>query len=104
MTLGEQGALLSNGISVTHFPAFPVEAVDTTGAGDAFNGALAVDLASGTSAEEAVPFANAAGALAATRRGAQESFPDRSRIEALLSGLTRPIHEGDRGLAEPPSH
>jgi ribokinase len=103
VTLGDHGALLSDGASAIHFPAFSVEAVDTTGAGDAFSGALAVELASGRLLEEAIPFANAAGALAVTRRGAQEAFPDRSRIEALLSGLTRPNHEGDRGLAEPPS-
>ncbi|MGH7412802.1 MAG: ribokinase, partial [Candidatus Rokuibacteriota bacterium] len=47
ITLGEQGALVCDGGSVLHYEAFPVEAVDTTGAGDAFNGALAVGLAAG---------------------------------------------------------
>ena len=47
ITLGEQGALVCDGGSAVHFEAFPVEAVDTTGAGDAFNGALAVGLAAG---------------------------------------------------------
>jgi ribokinase len=85
VTLGDQGSFLSDGASRVHFPAFPVEAVDATGAGDAFSGALAVELASGRSLREAIPFANAAGALATTRRGAQESFPGRAQVEELLA-------------------
>jgi ribokinase len=85
VTLGDQGSSLSDGASRVHFPAFPVEAADATGAGDAFSGALAVELASGRSLEEAIPFASAAGALATTRRGAQESFPDRAQVEELLA-------------------
>jgi len=68
-----------------HFPAFSVPALDTTAAGDAFNAALAVYLGEGKTLEEAVFFANAAGALAATRVGAQPSLPYRREVEELLS-------------------
>jgi ribokinase len=67
-------------------PGFPVEAVDTTAAGDAFAGALAVRLAHGASLSEAVRHANAAGALAATRSGAQPSLPTAAEIDAFLAG------------------
>ena len=89
VTLGAQGALFCDGTSALHFPAFPVEAVDTTGAGDAFNGALAVGLAAGGTWEEVLPLANAAAALACTKRGAQTSFPDRDQVEAFLRALKR---------------
>lgn len=89
VTLGAQGVVLCDGVSVAHFPAFPVKAVDTTGAGDAFNGALAVGLAAGGTWEEAIPLANAAAALACTKHGAQTSLPSRSEVEALLKQLRR---------------
>lgn len=87
ITLGERGVLACDGKSVVHFPAFPVEAVDTTAAGDAFNGALAVGLSAGGTLEQAIPLANAAAALACTRRGAQDSLPDRAEVEAFLRSL-----------------
>jgi len=87
VTLGTQGVLFCDGTSALHFPAFPVDAVDTTGAGDAFNGALAVGLAAGGRWEEALPLANAAAALACTRRGAQTSFPLRAEVEAFMRRL-----------------
>ncbi|MFQ5828857.1 MAG: ribokinase [Candidatus Methylomirabilia bacterium] len=87
VTLGVQGALLCDGVSAAHFPAFSVNAVDTTGAGDAFNGALAVSVAAGGTWEEAIPLANAAAALACTKHGAQTSLPSRSEVEALLRQL-----------------
>jgi len=90
VTLGSQGVLYCDGKSALHFPAFPVETVDTTGAGDAFNGALAVGLAAGGAWEEAVPLANAAAALTCTRRGAQTSFPRRADVEAFMRQLKRP--------------
>ncbi|MDE2059344.1 MAG: ribokinase [candidate division NC10 bacterium] len=97
VTLGSQGALLCTASVVQHLPAIPVEAVDTTAAGDAFNGALAAALAGKSRAdllhtdrlrllEDAVRFANAAGALAATKRGAQDSLPTKAEIERLLAG------------------
>jgi ribokinase len=87
VTLGEQGVLACDGDSVVHFPAFPVVAVDTTAAGDAFNGALAVGLAAGGTLEQAIPLANAAAALACTKRGAQDSLPQRAEVEAFLRSL-----------------
>lgn len=96
VTLGSRGALLCTASGVRHLPAFPVEAVDTTAAGDAFNGALATAIAGKSLAdalyagrfqllEDAVRFANAAGALTTTRRGAQESLPAKADIERLLA-------------------
>lgn len=84
LTLGEKGALLIQGGLIRHFPAFSVEAVDSTAAGDAFNGTLAAALAEGKALEEALIFASAAGALATTKRGAQDSLPGRGEIEAFL--------------------
>lgn len=89
ITLGAQGALFCDGTSALHFPAFPVQAVDTTGAGDVFNGALAVGLAAGGTWEEAIPLANAAAALACTKRGAQTSLPSRIEVETFLRRLKR---------------
>jgi ribokinase len=65
-------------------PGFPVVAVDTTAAGDVFNGAFAVALAEGRPVAEAARFANAAAAISATRAGAQSSVPSRSEADALL--------------------
>jgi len=84
VTLGADGALLVDAVRRLHAPAFPVEAVDTTAAGDAFNGALATALASGERLDGALELANAAAALACTRRGAQESLPDREEVRAFL--------------------
>jgi len=77
VTLGAQGALLVAG--------FRVQAVDTTAAGDAFNGGLAVALAEGKPLAEAVRFANACGALATTRLGAQPSLPTAQQVRRLLA-------------------
>jgi ribokinase len=63
---------------------FAVNAVDTTGAGDAFCGAIAVRLAEGAELADAMRFANAAGALACTKHGAYPSMPYRDDVEALL--------------------
>ena len=87
VTLGEQGALAWDGAEALHFPAFPITAVDTTAAGDAFNGALAVGLAAGGSLDQAIPLAAAAAALTCTRRGAQASLPDRAAVERFLQSL-----------------
>ena len=85
LTLGEQGALLCTPTQSIHVPAIPVDAVDTTGAGDAFSGALATALANGESLSEAVTFAIAAGAAAVTVLGATPSMPTHEKIEAILS-------------------
>ena len=86
ITLGEQGALLVRWGEVRHFPPFRVMAVDTTAAGDAFNGVLAAGLFEGLPLEHAIVRANAAGALCVTKRGAQEALPTRQEIEALIEG------------------
>ena len=75
VTLGAAGAALAGPSGSTAVPGFPVTAVDTVGAGDAFVGALAVALASGLDPAGAVTAACAAGAAAATRRGAQAALP-----------------------------
>jgi ribokinase len=87
ITLGEEGALVCDGASAVHFEAFPVEVVDTTGAGDAFNGALAVGLSAGGTLEQVIPLASAAAALTCTRRGAQDSLPSRADVERFLQSL-----------------
>mgnify|MGYP000695871596 CR=1 FL=1 len=84
ITLGAKGALVADAQGCDWAPGFRVRAVDTTAAGDVFNGALAVALAEGRSLREAVRFANAAAALSVTRLGAQPSAPWRREIEARL--------------------
>ena len=84
VTLGANGArVISDGLD-EHIPAHEITAVDTTAAGDAFNGALAVALAEGKPLIEAVGYGMAAGALAATKPGAQPSLPTRDEVENLL--------------------
>ena len=85
LTLGEQGVLLCTPTQSIHVPTIPVDAVDTTGAGDAFSGALATALANGNNLSEAVRFATAAGAAAVTVLGATPSMPTHERIEKILS-------------------
>jgi len=84
ITLGNRGAYWAGPDGEGHVPAFPVQAVDTTAAGDAFVGALAVALTEGLSLPDAVRFGCAAGAVAVTRFGAQPSLPTRSEVAALL--------------------
>ncbi|MEW5947572.1 MAG: PfkB family carbohydrate kinase, partial [bacterium] len=90
VTLGEKGTLLSSDSGVLHFPPSRVKAVDTTAAGDAFAGALAVFLGEGRPLEEAVRLAGAAGALCATRLGAQPSLPSRKEIDEFVSSSPPP--------------
>lgn len=85
ITMGSEGAVVSDGNSVEHIESFPITAVDTTAAGDAFAGAVAVRWSEQDSLTEAVKFACAAGALAASKQGAQSSMPTREEIEQLLS-------------------
>jgi ribokinase len=88
VTLGAQGARWVSKNETDLIPTFPVEVVDTTGAGDAFNGGFAVALAEGKSLEEAVRFGNATAALSVTRPGTAPSMPYRDQVEALLKSNT----------------
>jgi ribokinase len=84
LTLGARGAFVATKESKQLVPGFKVKAVDTTAAGDVFNGALAVALSEGRSLLEAARFASAAAAISVTRLGAQPSAPKRQEIEKLL--------------------
>jgi ribokinase len=85
LTMGASGALLAEKDTITQVHAFKVNPVDTTAAGDAFVGGFGVALAEGKSLSEAMRWGNAAGALAATKLGAQTSLPTRAEVMALLS-------------------
>ncbi len=84
LTLGNRGALLLTNRQSKLAPAYNVKVVDTTAAGDAFCGALATALANGEKIEDAVVFANAAGALAVTVLGAAPSMPTTEQVRAFL--------------------
>lgn len=85
LTLGARGAFVATQDGGEMVRGFRVKAVDTTAAGDVFNGSLAVALAEGRSLIEAVRFANAAAAISVTRQGAQPSAPRRREVEAWLA-------------------
>ena len=85
ITLGEQGALFKDNDQVIHQPSYKVgPVVETTGAGDAFNGGLAVALAEEMPIDKALRFACATASISVTRQGTAPSMPDRHEIEALL--------------------
>jgi ribokinase len=99
MTLGEKGALIVTASSSTHVPAIRVLAVDTTGAGDAFNAGLAMATACGESLEDAVRFAVITGGLAVTKEGVIPSLPSRDQVHLFYRqlGLAAPNWlSGDR--------
>lgn len=86
ITLGENGAFLMDQSTATHIPAISAgPVVETTGAGDAFNGGFAVGLAEGMPPEQAARFAAATAGLSVTRPGTAPSMPTRAEIDALLS-------------------
>lgn len=85
ITMAVRGAFVAGKNLRQLMPGFEVEAVDATGAGDVFNGALVVALAEGRSLTEAARFASAAAAISVTRFGAQPSAPKRREIEAVLA-------------------
>jgi ribokinase len=85
VTMGKRGAMLITSEGSSLIPAFPVDAVDATAAGDAFNGGLAYALATGSDIKDAVNFANAVAALAVTKIGAQPSMPTRDELERFLA-------------------
>ncbi len=87
ITLGSQGALYHDGTRTEHVPVFPAgPVVETTGAGDAFNGGFAAALARGLSPVDAVRFGSATAGISVTRPGTAPSMPARAEIEALLAG------------------
>ncbi|MBN2292838.1 MAG: ribokinase [Pirellulales bacterium] len=85
ITLGQNGAILVNGDETVRVPAFEVDAVDTTAAGDTFCGSFAVAYVEGKSFKEALRFASAASAICVTRMGAQPSVPKRKEIDLFLA-------------------
>lgn len=88
ITLGANGALVCDKY-VTTIPAYAVKAIDSTGAGDAFNGGLAVALSRGENIVDAVRYANAVGALCTTRPGAQTSMPYASEVDGFLEAMEK---------------
>ncbi len=92
LTLGAKGAVCGvRGLAVAAVPAREVQAVDTTGAGDGFVGALAVRLAAGDDLDAAVRLATAVAAVAVTRRGAQTAYPDADELAQRFEPLGRPL-------------
>jgi ribokinase len=89
LTLGAYGAVAALAGHVWHVPAQKVSPIDTTGAGDAFCGAMSAWLADGHSPLDAVRAGVAAGSLAVTKEGAQPSLPTRADILAALDGVAR---------------
>jgi ribokinase len=87
ITLGTDGALILMNDNFIEVPALSVSAVDTTAAGDIFNGALAVAISEQQDTEQAVQFANHAAAISVTRLGAQASAPHRNEVEALMNRI-----------------
>ncbi|WP_315636381.1 MULTISPECIES: ribokinase [Microbacterium] len=88
ITLAGQGSCVVTAEGATVVPPFPVEAVDTTAAGDAYAGYLGAALASGAALTDAVRLATAAGALTVTKQGASPSLPQRADVEAFLAART----------------
>ncbi|MBM3782047.1 MAG: ribokinase [Acidobacteria bacterium] len=92
ITLGANGALLATADGATHIPPFPVDARDTTGAGDAFVGSFAVYLGEGLSEPEAIARANLYAALSTTGIGSQKSFVTRQRADEEWTARAAPPH------------
>lgn len=84
LTMGKKGALIATTKNVIHLKSPRVNSVDTTGAGDAFCGALAVAVSSGKELKEAVTYANCAGALATMKVGAQKALPTKEELEEFM--------------------
>jgi ribokinase len=85
ITLGANGVLLHNKEQSVHVPTYTVKVVETTGAGDAFNGAFAVALGEGKSPVDAARFGCAAAALSVTKAGTAPAMPSRAEIEAMMA-------------------
>ncbi len=85
VTLGERGSLLADRSGAVHMPAFPVTAVDTSGAGDAFIGSFATFIARGLTEQQAIARANLYAALSTMRVGTQKSFRELAEFESEWS-------------------
>ncbi|TWU37344.1 ribokinase [Novipirellula artificiosorum] len=85
LTMGGSGAFIADATGTTHIPICKVDAVDTTGAGDAFTAALAVSLAEGLTLQDASRRASLVAALTVTRIGTQSSFPDRGEVDQRMT-------------------
>lgn len=81
---GAEGAYIADGSGMEHVPGYKVKAVDTTAAGDTFNAGFAAGLAMGMSIRESVKLANAAGAMAVTKLGAQGGMPTMQQARAMM--------------------
>jgi ribokinase len=84
VTLGAAGAIAVSGTGVIRVPGFPIDAIDTVGAGDAFSGALAASLAAEMPVEDALVVASATAGLTCTRRGAVDAMPAGEEVVALM--------------------
>jgi len=91
LTLGEHGAYYQDGKQCFLVPAFHIDAVDSTAAGDAFNAAFTLRIAMGDTVQNAIIYANGAGALTASQRGSQPSLPT---AESISDFLRARIEEG----------
>lgn len=87
VTLGENGAMYHNGDKIVKVKGFTTTAVDTTGAGDTFNGAFAHKIIAGASIEEAVHYANIAGSLSVEQFGAQGGMPTLQQVEMRMKEM-----------------
>ncbi|MBQ0006124.1 MAG: bifunctional hydroxymethylpyrimidine kinase/phosphomethylpyrimidine kinase, partial [Alistipes sp.] len=84
ITMGSKGAFVNDGQLSYLVPARKVKAVDTTAAGDTYNGAMCVALAEGKTLKESLEFATKASAIAVTRMGAQPSIPTREELDSTI--------------------
>jgi ribokinase len=104
ITLGARGAFVASADLRQLVPGFKIEPIDTTAAGDTFNGALAVAMADGLPIADAVRFANAAGAISVTRMGAQPSVPSREEIDRLVDSGALTTANADAARQDPHLH
>ena len=89
VTLGEAGAIAVGATDSIRVPGFPVDAIDTVGAGDAFSGGLAASLAAGVPLQDALVVASATAGLTCTRRGAVDAMPTGEEVVALMRRYDR---------------
>lgn len=99
ITMGERGAVVADHFGTTRIVPFPVDALDSVGAGDAFVGALAAKLAAGVDLLTAARTGAAAGALTTLCAGAQAAMPHRGAVERLLRGVEQSIDRGSRSAS-----